>query len=84
MRLKADGITHTWDANGNLLHDGVYTYTYDYENRLTAVSNQVSATSFEYNGLGDRYRLKEKRKAGLLGRPTLVSTKEQEVPNPVS
>jgi YD repeat-containing protein len=51
-----DGITHTWDANGNLLYDGVYTYTYDIENRLTGVSDQASTFSFEYNGLGERYR----------------------------
>lgn len=52
----ANGITHTWDANGNLLNDGVYTYEYDYANRLAAVSDQDSAFSFAYNGLGDRYQ----------------------------
>jgi RHS repeat-associated protein len=54
--IQVDGIDYTWDDNGNLLSDGVYTYTYDYENRLIAVSDQQSAFSFAYNGLGDRYQ----------------------------
>lgn len=42
------------DANGNLLDDGTYTYGYDHANRLVAVSNQQTATSYGYNGLGER------------------------------
>jgi len=54
-RLTAVGsVSYTWDANGNLLNDGVNTYTYDSANRLTAVSNAQSAVSYTYNGLGDR------------------------------
>jgi RHS repeat-associated protein len=49
-----DGVSYTWDDNGNLLSDGQSTYTYDSANRLTAVSNQSSAVSFAYNGQGDR------------------------------
>ncbi len=30
-----DGVTYTYDDNGNLLSDGVYSYTYDVANRLT-------------------------------------------------
>jgi len=33
-----DGVTYTWDNNGNLLDDGVNTYTYDHANRLTGVT----------------------------------------------
>ena len=47
--------TYEWDANGNLLSDGVNTYTYDAANRLVSVtSDQNSVTSYQYNGLGDR------------------------------
>ncbi len=51
---NAGGTGYTWDANGNLLWDGVYSYTYSSANRLVAVSGQQSAFSFEYNGEGDR------------------------------
>ena len=49
-----NGVTYTWDANGNLLNDGVNTYVYDSANRLKSVSNQSSVSGFKYNGLGDR------------------------------
>jgi len=53
--LAGTGSTsQTFDDNGNLLDDGVYTYTYDGANRLTVVSNQSSVVSYRYNGLGDR------------------------------
>jgi RHS repeat-associated protein len=44
-------------VNGNLLSDGVYTYGYDHANRLVSVtSNQLSVSSYQYNGQGDRLR----------------------------
>jgi RHS repeat-associated protein len=46
--------SYEWDANGNLLSDGVNTYTYDTANRLVSVSNQSSVISYQYSGLGDR------------------------------
>ncbi len=51
---SVDNVAYTWDANGNLLNDGVNAYTYDSANRLISVSNQTSVTSYQYNGLGDR------------------------------
>jgi RHS repeat-associated protein len=33
----AGGVTYTWDDAGNLLNDGVNTYTYNHANRLTMV-----------------------------------------------
>jgi YD repeat-containing protein len=51
-----DGVEYSWDNNGNLIYDGVNTYAYDTANRLTAFSNQQSAVSYAYNGLGDRLR----------------------------
>jgi RHS repeat-associated protein len=51
---SVDGVDYSWDANGNLLNDGVNTYTYDSANRLIEVSSQSSVTSYQYNGLGDR------------------------------
>jgi len=52
--ISVDGVAYQWDAKGNLLSDGAWTYSYDHANRLTAVSGQPSAFSFAYNGLGDR------------------------------
>jgi len=48
------GVPYVWDANGNLLSDGVSTYTYNAANRLIEISNQSSVSSYQYNGLGDR------------------------------
>jgi RHS repeat-associated protein len=49
-----DGVSQTWDNNGNLLNDGVNTYTYDPANRLSTVSGSAPTVSYAYNGLGDR------------------------------
>lgn len=49
-------MAQTWHNNGNLLNDGVYTYTYDAANRLIGASSQSSVFSYQYSGLGDRMR----------------------------
>ena len=49
-----NGVAYTWDDNGNLLSDGVKTYTYDHANRLVSVAGPSSSVSYAYNGLGDR------------------------------
>jgi RHS repeat-associated protein len=51
---SVDGISFTWDANGNLISDGDTTYTYDVANRLRTVVQDGTTYSFSYNGLGDR------------------------------
>ncbi len=51
---SVDSVNYTWDANGNLLNDGVNTYAYDAANRLISVTGASSAASYTYNGLGDR------------------------------
>ena len=45
--------TLTYDLNGNLLSDGVNTYTWNARNQLTAISGGVSA-NFSYDALGRR------------------------------
>lgn len=52
--IEVNGVPYTWDANGNLLSDGVNTYTYDSANRLTTVHGPSSTVRLAYNGLGDR------------------------------
>ena len=53
---SVNGVTYTWDNNGNLLSDGVSNYTYDHANRLATVAQGGTSYSFAYNGLGDRLR----------------------------
>jgi YD repeat-containing protein len=51
---SVDGVTYTWDDNGNLTSDGVRSYTYDHANRLTQVTEGPLTTQYAYNGDGVR------------------------------
>ena len=51
---SVDGVTYTWDNNGNLLSDGVFTYTYNVANRLTSATDGVDTYAYAYNASGDR------------------------------
>ncbi|MGQ0602628.1 MAG: RHS repeat domain-containing protein [Anaerolineales bacterium] len=53
---NAGGVAFTWDANGNLVNDGVFTYTYDTANRLSTVTGSGLTASYAYNGMGNRMR----------------------------
>ncbi|HTS48202.1 MAG TPA: RHS repeat-associated core domain-containing protein [Bryobacteraceae bacterium] len=51
------GNTYTYDKNGNVVDDGVRTYTWDAENRLLSITSKAQpshVTSFRYDGLGRR------------------------------
>ena len=52
-----DGVTYSWDNNGNLLSDGLSTYTYDHANRLKGVVQGGTTFTFAHSGLSDRVRL---------------------------
>jgi RHS repeat-associated protein len=47
---QVSAVPMTYDANGNLTHDGTMTYAYDQENRLTT----AAGASFAYDGLSRR------------------------------
>ena len=50
---RIDG--YSYDAAGNLLSDGVNTYTYDAENRISTYRNTGGATaSYVYDAFGQR------------------------------
>jgi RHS repeat-associated protein len=53
---SAGNVNYTYDANGNMIaKSGGWTYSYDYENRLTAVSrNGVTVQQNYYDGDGNR------------------------------
>jgi len=51
---EVDGVPYAWDANGNLLDDGLSQYSYDHANRLVTVEHPTGGYDFAYNGLGDR------------------------------
>ena len=52
--MVSPGLVYTWHDNGNLLSDGVRTYTYDHANRLTQVVSGTLTTQHAYNGDGVR------------------------------
>lgn len=47
------GFTPTYDSNGDALNDGLHTYTYDAENRVTQVDGGATAT-YVYDAEGRR------------------------------
>ncbi len=53
QQTQFNGVTQTFDANGNLTNDGTNTYSWDARNRLTAITGGVTA-GFAYDGLGRR------------------------------
>ncbi len=48
----AEGATLSYDANGNLTGDGVWSYGYDLDNQLTTANKTGSANSLAYDGAG--------------------------------
>jgi RHS repeat-associated protein len=44
----------SYDANGNVIGDGTFTYDYDSENRLIQVTNGTDAITYGYDGEGRR------------------------------
>jgi RHS repeat-associated protein len=55
------GRTYTYDANGNVLSDGVRSYTWDAENRLLSITEISTGhvSSFTYDGLSRRVSISE-------------------------
>jgi RHS repeat-associated protein len=51
---NVNGVTYSWDDNGNLLSDGAKSYGYDQANRLKQVVQGAITTTLAYNGVGDR------------------------------
>ncbi len=52
-----DGVTHTYDDNGNLINDGSHSYEYDFEDRLVKVvrnSDSSIVGEYTYDALGKR------------------------------
>jgi hypothetical protein len=45
---SVNGVVYTWDNNGNLLNDGLRTYSYDHANRLTQVVSGTLTAGFIY------------------------------------
>ncbi len=55
--LTINGSPLTYDGNGNLTNDGQYSYAYDVENRLTAVTRltgSVLVGQYSYDAMGRR------------------------------
>src|SRR5262249_48460893 len=60
LSVLPSSISLLWDANGNLTNDGLRTFVYDSENRLTNVYvPNAWSTEFVYDGLGRRRIIRE-------------------------
>ena len=59
----AAGSTLSYDANGNLGGDGVWTYAYNLDNQLISANKTGSANSLAYDGAG---RLRQTTLAGVV------------------
>lgn len=53
---SVNGTPYSYDANGNLVSDGVNTYGYDAENQLISVITPEHTITFEYNALKQRIK----------------------------
>ena len=51
---SVDGVTHTWDARGNLTLDGVFTYTYNAAGRMVRAESVTTTLVYTYNAAGLR------------------------------
>ena len=51
---RVDGVDYFYDADGNLLSDGVRQYVYDDLNRLLQITAGADVQQFEYNAFGGR------------------------------
>jgi len=49
-----DSVSPTYDGNGNLTYDGVFTYGYDAESRLISASGAGNTASYAYDPQGRR------------------------------
>lgn len=54
--IDVNGVSHTWDANGNLLSDGTAAYSYNHSNQLVGVTKGGITYSYTYDGNGNRLR----------------------------
>ncbi|MBI5343479.1 MAG: RHS repeat protein [Deltaproteobacteria bacterium] len=54
--VQAGAYTYSYDANGNMTGRLGGTLTYDYENRLSSLTNGGSTTSFVYDASGGRVK----------------------------
>jgi len=63
VSLSGSSSTLSYDANGNLISDGVRTFEWDGANRLTAVNQGTHRSEFTYDGWSHRVRIVEKDNA---------------------
>jgi len=67
------GRSFTYDANGNMLSDGVNTYTWDAANRLKAVNEPGGGQSqFTYDSFGRRVQITESTSGTVTSTKNLV------------
>ena len=58
VKVLAHQLSFTYDANGNLKNDGIYTYYWNNENRLARVEKADQLIEFKYDYMGRRVEKK--------------------------
>ncbi len=56
VKSTSDGGAYTYDANGNMISDGIRTISYDYDNMPQSVTVNSATTSFVYDGADTRVK----------------------------
>jgi RHS repeat-associated protein len=51
---EVDGVAYTWDERGDLIHDGVFTYTYDAAGRMVGAEGVTQTLAYTYTADGLR------------------------------
>src|SRR5450631_314410 len=51
-----NGVTYTYDNNGNVTAAGSQKYTWDYRNRIATVGNGTATSTYGYDYLNQRVR----------------------------
>ena len=52
--ISVGGVSYTWDDNGNLTNDGVYTYTWNAAGRMVGAESITHTMVYTYNSDGVR------------------------------
>jgi RHS repeat-associated protein len=69
---QTDAQQFNYDANGNLLGDGVRTFEWDAENRLSAINIGTHRSEFSYDGMDRRTRIVEKESGTVVNDKQLI------------
>ncbi|MGL5830885.1 MAG: RHS repeat domain-containing protein [Candidatus Altimarinota bacterium] len=53
---EVNGVAYTYDDNGNLINDGVWTHGWNNQNRITSSTDGVATVNYFYDEAGQRFK----------------------------